>query len=85
MEEKEKSFNTRVAITIDDQIDALENSWRQMMRISLSSGFNWHLIQECAEIFSFEEWNDYTNKTYMIWQKLVELRNEQHSKTNTTN
>jgi hypothetical protein len=71
-----------VALTLDDQIDALETAWHELMRISLSSGFNWFLIPECEEIFPFEEWNDLTTKLCRIWEKLEELKNERDSKEN---
>jgi hypothetical protein len=65
-----------VALSIDDQIDALETAWHELMRISLSSGFNWFLIPECEEIFPFDEWNDFTTKLRRIWEKLEELKKE---------
>ena len=63
-----------VAISLDDQIDALETAHNELMRIMLSSGFNWHLIPECAEIFPFDEWSDFLDKLFNIWQKLEELK-----------
>ena len=74
-----------VAITLDDQIDALETSYHELSRIMLSSGFNWHLIPECAEIFPFEEFSDFHSKLFNIWQKLEELkkkRDEEQSQGN---
>jgi hypothetical protein len=66
-----------VATTIEDQIDALETAWHELMRISLSSGFNWHHIPECEEIFSFDEWTDYNSKLLKIWHKLEEIKKQQ--------
>jgi len=63
-----------VALTIEDQIDALETAHSELMIIMLSSGFNWHLIPECAEIFPFEEWTDFLDKLSNIWHKLEELK-----------
>lgn len=65
-----------VALTIEEQIDALETAWSELMRISLSSGFNWHHIPECEEIFSFEDFNKFNSKLFKIWQKLEELKKE---------
>jgi len=63
-----------VALTLDDQIDALETAWHELSRIMLSSGFNWHLIPECAEIFPFDEFVNFNDKLFRIWQKLEELK-----------
>ena len=63
-----------VALTIEDQIDALETAWHELGRIMLSSGFNWHLIPECEEIFTFDDFVEFYDKTFKIWQKLEELK-----------
>ena len=63
-----------VALTLDDQIDALETAWSELGRIMLSSGFNMWMIPECNEIFPFEEFSDLNSKLYRIWQKLEELK-----------
>lgn len=71
-----------VALTLDDQIDALETAYYELMRISLSSGFNWHLIPECEEIFSFNDWGDLTTKLFLIWEKLEELKKKRDAESN---
>lgn len=65
-----------VALTIEDQIDALETAYHELMRISLSSGFNWFIIPECEEIFPFEEFTNLTNKLFKIQKKLEEFRKQ---------
>lgn len=65
-----------VAITLEDQIDALETAWHELSRIMLSSGFNWHHVPGCEEVCSFEDFSEYHNKIYLIWQKLEELKKE---------
>lgn len=63
-----------VAISIEDQIDALEKAEGQLMRIMFSSGFNWFLIPECEEIFSFDDMNMFIEKLRKIQKKLKELK-----------
>jgi hypothetical protein len=65
-----------VALTLEDQIDALETAWHELSRVMLSSGFNWHLIPGCAEIFPFDEFCDFYDKLFKIWQKLEELKKQ---------
>jgi len=67
-------INHGVALTLEDQIDALETAYHELSRIMFSSGFNWHIIPECAEIFPFEDFNDLHSKLFKIWQKLEELK-----------
>lgn len=63
-----------VALTLDDQIDALETAWHELSRIVLSSGFNMWVYPECNEILPFEEFSDFYDKLFRIWQKLEELK-----------
>jgi len=63
-----------VALSIDDQIDALETAWHELSRIMLSSGFNMWMYPECNEILSFEEFNDFFTKIGKVWHKLEELK-----------
>jgi len=69
-----------VALTLDDQIDALETAWHELGRIMLSSGFNMWMHPECAEIFPFDDFSDFYDKLFKIWQKLEELKKERDDK-----
>jgi hypothetical protein len=74
--------NKGVALSIDEQIDALENAHHELSRIMLSSGFNWHLIPECENVFPFDEFNDFYTKLYAIKNKLIEFKNERYNRNN---
>jgi len=71
-----------VALTLEEQIDALETAYHELSRIMFSSGFNWHIIPECAEIFPFEDFCDFYDKLFNIQKKLEELKKKSDEASN---